>query len=1238
MSRIPRRSEDPAIRATIVFNPGARMSTKPFLVFALLLATTAVSEAAGKKEEPGEADLIRERIRLYLRRHGDDGKIDPERRLKAVAGEYAIRRAEEARLRAARLEGCPRDSSGGPCGPPSPLGIPGNNWISLGPTNGAGRVTAIAPHPSLPGTVYAGAAGGGVWKTSDGGSSWIPLTDGLNDVSVGALAVAPSSPNILYLGTGEGGYAIDFIPGIGMLTSNDGGANWSLPPSVVATTFYRISVHPTNPQELVAGTNQGGLRTTNGGTSWTNVIPRSFYGDVADVVRHPTDPKTLWAATWCVNTCSAGIGKVLKSADGGATWAEKSFGLPSAGGQAGADFRFNERLALAISPSNPLVLYASTGITDTFGSITSHIYKSTNGGESWTDLPAVFTASNTRISRYLAAQSWYNNAIIVSPSDPNTVIAGGTRYVRSTDGGTTFSNPPFLGSTVHVDAHDLRYQGTSLYIGNDGGVWLSPDDGNTAVDRNAGLVVRQFYALAVDPVHHNRILAGSQDNGTNQRTDAGGTLWRGVIGSDGFECGVNPLAPDIAYGSTQFGGIERTKAAGASGSPGFSGIEPPFSAGESGPFLSVLTIHPTIPTTIYTGSFRVWRSDNAGDTWLPLPTTTADGSSWPSTTNVTAIAVSRSNPSVLMVSKTRLVFRSIDGGKTWVNASSGLPNSLVNNVEIDPVNPSVAYASIATTIGPGVFATVDAGVSWSARSGGLPRFAAQVVRVDPTDPSTLYCGTDVGVYRTTDQGATWARFGSGLPASSVHDIRIFEDGSALRVATHGRGVWELDVPAAGNTPPVAAISNPIGPITVARGSTVAFSGSVFDPDPGDAAEGFWTFPDGWEITPADGGTPTISHTFRRAGVFPVSLAARDSHGAISSASVTVKVQEADDDCATPVVLPGGGPFPYTVIVNSESASSQPSDLLAPSFCALFPDSPSLWFEFTPPAADTYEFSTCGGAVDTVISIFTGPACGPYALADCNDDAPSDSLCDGTSSSLVSVFVAAQQTVRIQVTGFFATDVGTLPLTVRPRSTPDSIPAATGLSRYSGSTAGGTAVAIYGFGFASDMTVTFGGISATDINVLDPRYLTATAPAHAAGTVDIVVSRPAGSGRLAGAFTYVVPPGVVPCVASASALCANGGRFKVQVAWRVPSQGTSGSGNAVPITGDTGAFWFFTDNNLELVVKVVDGRAFNNKFWVFYGALSDVEYTITVTDTDSGAVKTYFNPSGTLASIADTAAF
>src|SRR5262249_36705457 len=445
----------------------------------------------------------------------------------------------------------------------------------------------------------------------------------------------------------------------------------------------------------------------------------------------------------------------------------------------------------------------------------------------------------------------------------------------------------------------------------------------------------------------------------------------------------------------------------APGRPPLPQRPPPFAGGESTPFLTVLTMDPVRPTTLYTGSHRIWRTENGGDTWLPLPTATTDGSTWSTRTFITAIAVSRSNPPVLLAGKRSHGFRSPDGGQAWVNASTRLPGTVVNNVEIDPSNPSVAYAALATTTGSNLFATVDGGATWSARSSGLPNFAAQVVRVDPTDPKTLYCGTDVGVFRSTDQGASWSRFGTGLPASSVHDVRVFEDGSALRVATHGRGVWELDVPSTGNSPPTVRIG-PAGPVTVPRGTAVSFSGSILDGDGGDFVSGTWPFPDSWETLPAQGPAPSISHTFNRTGVFPVTLAGRDTRGAVATASTAVVVPEAADACASPIVLPARGPFPYTVIVNSEGATSAPTDIAVPAACAprAEANSPSLWFEFTPAVSGLYEFSTCGGRIDTVLQGFNGPPCGPLTAVTpgCNGDAARGPLCDGTTSSVAPVFL------------------------------------------------------------------------------------------------------------------------------------------------------------------------------------------------------------------------------------------
>jgi photosystem II stability/assembly factor-like uncharacterized protein len=973
-----------------------------------------------------EHDLITQRARLYLERHGDDGKIEPEERLGRVRQEYSRRQAVESR------RGFGTEA------------VQGNTWTSIGPTNGAGRATALAIHPSEPGTVYVGAAGGGVWKTTDAGGSWVPLTESINDLSVGAVALAPSDPNTVYLGTGEGGLAIDFIPGIGFLKSIDGGANWIFPDSVLASEFFRLSVNPDNSQDLVAGTNKGGWRSTDGGSTWTQVIDPLTYPFVTDIVRHPTKPDVLYATTWdgeqwCARTggCRTSSARVLKSTDDGLTWTEKSSGIPLSTSSTLVD-----RMSIAMSQTDPTVMYLATAFFDGSTNIfTSHIFKTTDGGESWTDLPGVAQSSNSNISQFMARQVWYNNTIVVSPTDPNVAIAGGTLYVRTTDGGNNWAVAPFMftNSSAHVDVHDLRYQGSTLYIANDGGIWTSADDGVTSADHNSGLVTRQYYGLAIDSVNRNRVLGGAQDNGTGRRPDAGGTGWTAIIGGDGFQCGVLASAPDFSYGTVQGALIFRAKNSAVNPQPTYNPITPPYDHTEVVPFLSNFLVDPVNPSTIYTSSYRLWRSSNGGDSWNALPATTTDGSTWLTSSIISGFSVGTDSATIMVArigivagTTVRTVFLSTDGGMTWVSRGHGVPARGINNVQIDPIHPQIAYLAISGTTGPSVYKTIDQGLNWSASASGLPSFSAQVIRVDPTDSNVVYCGTDVGVYRSTDQGATWAPFGTGLPASSVHDMKISDDGTLLRVATHGRGMWELQIPATGNHAPLVAISAPARATIVTKGSALNLTGSISDPDNGDTVTGQWIFPDTWESAPASAGQPSITHTFNNAGIFPVTLLAKDSHGATGATSVFITVHEPFEKCSTPNVVSGAGPFPIVIHSNNETALlTESADPGPPCVSQGSGITHPLWFEFTPQTDGDYEFTTCGSTINLVLSLWTGNPCGPYTAVDqgCNNAAPSGSSCFRTRTADLAISLKSGQTYRLRVNGLTSSEVGPFTLTI-----------------------------------------------------------------------------------------------------------------------------------------------------------------------------------------------------------------
>ncbi len=483
---------------------------------------------------------------------------------------------------------------------------------------------------------------------------------------------------------------------------------------------------------------------------------------MTDVVRSARDPEVLYAAA---------ATRVWMSEDGGSTWNLRSNGISAEG----------VRLALAMSPSTPQLLYAACEISGV-----SHVYKTTDGGQSWVDLDAV--RNDPDHGRYLGDVGFWANTLTVTAGSPEVVVAGGLAVIRSADGGATWS----AAAGTHADFHDLRSQGTTLWMANDGGIWTSPDAGASALERNSGLVTRQYYTVASDPSLPDRLVAGAQDNGTSERRAGDGSSWGSLSSGDGFDCAIHPVATEVLYTSTQFGGIFRITAPG--NQPGAPlTVTPPYGADEVVPFHTVVSLDPREPGTIYTGSTRVWRSTSAGSDWSPLPTTTSGGS-WNAET-VSTIAVAPSAPLVMMVGKGAEIYRTQDGGQTWTASSAGLPGASINRIAIDHADANVAYAALAATDGASVYGSSDGGLHWEALSNGLPASPALVVRIDPVNPSSLYAGTEAGVFRSTDRGRSWSRVGTGLPATSIQDLVIRPDGSAVRIATYGRGVWELTIPA-----------------------------------------------------------------------------------------------------------------------------------------------------------------------------------------------------------------------------------------------------------------------------------------------------------------------------------------------------------------------------------------------------------------------------------------------------------
>jgi len=949
-------------------------------VLALFLAVPNFSAGASPEAAikptldaaPAEAELmpedeaIRERVHAYIERHGIDGHLNARQRLqRALYARKEWRRQQESK------------------------GIDDGTWINIGPINGAGRASCVAPHPSYEGVILEGAASGGVWKTLDGGTTWYPTTDDLSDLAVGALAWAPSSPDVAYLGSGEGDTMLaggsGYIPGIGILRSDDGGESWYLPgqdSDPVAELFFALNVDPSNDEIVFAATEKGLQRSEDGGAHWQTLLSTGS-GSYAytEILRSSSNPDLMFAAQWCERSCPAGTDRVMRSTDRGLTWlpaGEET--LPPLSGYMG-------RIALALSPSDDQILYLAAYKTK--GSSSENpaagIYRSDDGGDSWVETQL---SSTNKPKGYLGYQGWYDNTITINPTNPDIVVAGGVWYVITKDGGETWINKnPYATprNLPHVDVHDLQYQGQTLWVGCDGGAWISVDDGITWTDRNDGVVTRQYYGMAMDPMRPARVLGGTQDNGTNLRRDDDDDRFDTILGGDGFECAINPMMPDMMYGTIYNTAVYRITPPSSS----FRNISPNY-GDEDAPFITPLTINPDHPNIVFTGAESLYRSDNGGDSWYKLPVDAHDVSNgiW-SGGEVWAIAVTPSDPDRIAVSKGSLVYNSRDGGRTWV---MGMVGTTAFNIEISPFDPDLVIAAVRA----GVRRSTDGGLTWSAGAEGLPPFNTQVIRFDPTDENIVYAGTDVGLYRSTDAGLSWQRWGSGLPAAPIDDLRIQPDGSMLRVASYGRGFWELDISRPANTTPVITLSSPsTSSLSLMLGDTVDVAATATDAD-GDDMNVEWYNSLNYETIVSDSGSGSINSahtiTIDHGGSYMISVRVTDSHGAQAMASFSVLVRDGADDCATPHVIPSDGPFPYSINTSNRFAGTQASDPQLPcvDLDTSSPDAGkqgSVWFEFTPAESGIYSIATCGSVADTMLSGWTGDACGDYTAIEgaCNDD-------------------------------------------------------------------------------------------------------------------------------------------------------------------------------------------------------------------------------------------------------------
>jgi photosystem II stability/assembly factor-like uncharacterized protein len=421
-------------------------------------------------------------------------------------------------------------------------------------------------------------------------------------------------------------------------------------------------------------------------------------------------------------------------------------------------------------------MYAST-----YGSGTVNLYKSTNYGLNWSQLTTSSDFQNQ------GGQAWYDLYCRVNPSNPNIAYVGTIDVWRTTDG-TNFTNITngYSGGYVHVDQHFLFFHPTdpnTLIVCNDGGIWRSTNGGNAFTNLNQNLTLTQFYRIAASSSTPSRILGGTQDNGTQQTYSA--LNWAAAFGGDGGEVCFNPMVANDQniIGETQNGGLMRTTNGGSNWVNSTSGIN----TNENVAWVAPIIKHPSISSYFFVARQRVYLSTDYGASWNAI-SGNINGSS-----AVREMGISKSNAQILYATSGSGVFLSTDGGVTFTNKTSGLPNRTITSVNVHPTDENIAILTFSGFGAGKVYKTTNMGNSWFSISGNLPDTPVNdglIYTDDLLNPNTYFIATDIGVFLTQNDGASWVELPNNLPNTVIMHLDYAHSNQMLRAGTHGRGVYE----------------------------------------------------------------------------------------------------------------------------------------------------------------------------------------------------------------------------------------------------------------------------------------------------------------------------------------------------------------------------------------------------------------------------------------------------------------
>jgi len=703
-------------------------------------------------------------------------------------------------------------------------------WTAVGPMRPSGRMTDVEVHPSQPGIVYAAAAQGGVWKSTDDGVNWSAIFEDYPTASIGDLAIAPSNPQIVWIGTGEANIFRSSMAGIGIYKSVDAGRHFTYMGLGGTQHIARIIIHPKNPDiiyvaspghEYTFNPERGVYKSTNGGKTWQKIFYKNEKTGVIDLAMDPENSEILYASTaerlryrWNDPKESPQTG-LYKTVDGGKTWTPLTNGLP--------DFSKgdSERIGIDICKTKPNVVYA---LVDRIikGQDGAYLYRSDDKGATWK-----LVEGNDRIKSIYPGYGWVFGQVRVDPNNADIVYVMGLNYLRSKDGGKTWEN--LKGS--HSDYHGMWINpkdSNHILVVNDGGIMIS-HDGLAGFKRPLNLPIGHMFTIAVTQTQGKFwAFSNIQDTGgwrgeidmTAGRDKITWKEWESGPGDEAGRHAVNPVDPNIVYFVTRYGGgpnmVDFSKAAapqpkpqpGAQGGRGGRAGQTTIAPADLGKekrsqWVSPIIVSPHDPNRVLYGAQFLFLTDDQGKNWKKISPdlTNYDPAKQGNIAYATIWSISESPL------KKGLIYAGTDDGNiqitkneggNWEKINAGLPpERFIASIEASRYAEGTVYIVVNgkrhNDFNPYLFKSTDYGKTWTNIGTSVPGGITNVVKEDPTNKNILYLGTDLGVYVTIDGGKKWDVLGSNLPTCYVFDLAIQTAENVAVIGTHGRSAFVVDL-------------------------------------------------------------------------------------------------------------------------------------------------------------------------------------------------------------------------------------------------------------------------------------------------------------------------------------------------------------------------------------------------------------------------------------------------------------